>query len=111
MSYSIEMTRQADADLREIFERIAIELHSPQSAEKLLAQLESKIFSLDQMPERRHRYQHEPWLSRGMRVMIVDTYCIFCIPNSAQKTVSIIRVLYGGRDIETILAENTNDIS
>lgn len=54
MSYSIEMTRQADADLREIFERIAIELHSPQSAEKLLAKLESKIFSLDQMPERRH---------------------------------------------------------
>lgn len=110
MSYSIEMTRQADAGLREIFERIAIELHTLQSAEKLLAQLESKIFSLEQMPERYHRYQHEPWLSRGMRVIVVGKYCVFYIPNSAQKTVSIIRVLYGGRDIETVLAENEDHI-
>ena len=110
MSYSIEITLQADADLRDIFEHIAMELRSLQSAEKLLARLENKIFSLDQMPERYHRYQHEPWFSRGMRVMAVGQYCVFYIPNSAQKKVSIIRVIYGGRDIETILAENINDI-
>ena len=111
MSYSIEMTRQADADLREIFEHIAMELHSVESAENLLARLERKIFSLGQMPERYHRYQREPWLSRGLRVMVVGKYCVFYIPNLAQKKVSIIRVLYGGREIETLLAENEDHIS
>lgn len=111
MNYSIEITRQADADLREIFEHIATELHSIESAENVLARLERKIFSLDQMPERYHRYQHEPWLSRGLRVMVVGKYCVFYIPNSAQKKISIIRVLYGGRDIETILTKNTDNIS
>ncbi|MBD5102818.1 MAG: type II toxin-antitoxin system RelE/ParE family toxin [Subdoligranulum sp.] len=110
MNYSVEISRQADADLRDIFEHIAMELHSLQSAEKLLALLENKICSLDQMPERYHRYQHEPWLSRGMRVMVVGKYCVFYIPNSEQKTVSIIRVLYSGRDIETVLAKKGSSV-
>lgn len=110
MSYSIEFTRQAEADLRHIYEYIAAELQSFQGAEKLLARLESKIFSLEQLPERHHRYPQEPWHSRGLRVMVVNRYCVFYIPHSEQKIVSIIRVIYGGRDIEKIFSESTDDI-
>ena len=85
MSYSIEMTRQANADLRDIFEHIAMELYSFESAKKLLAKLESKIFSLEQMPEQYHRYQHEPWLSRGMRVMVcLQILCVLHLKFSAE---------------------------
>jgi toxin ParE1/3/4 len=33
--------------------------------------------------------------------MPVDTYCVLSIPNTEKAVVTIIRVMYGGRDIET----------
>ena len=44
MSYSIEITRQADADLRDIFEHIAMELQSLQSAKNCLLDWKIRSF-------------------------------------------------------------------
>lgn len=107
MSYSVKISEQANSDLREIFEYIAFELQSFQNAEGQLSRLEKNILSLDHMPERFRRYSEEPWLSRGLRIMPVDNYCVFYIPDLEKKIVNIIRVLYGGRDIDTELAKHT----
>ncbi len=107
MTYSIEITAQAETDLRNIFEYIAWDLQSPQNAEGQLVRLEQKIESLRKMPNRFRRYEQEPWYSRGMRWMVVDHYCVFYIPRQEPNIVSIIRVLYGGRDIDMILANDT----
>ena len=77
------------------------------NAEGQLSRLEKNILSLDHMPERFRRYSEEPWLSRGLRIMPVDNYCVFYIPDLEKKIVNIIRVLYGGRDIDTELAKHT----
>ncbi len=99
MIYTVQITSRAETDLREIYEYIAYELLSPPTAARQLQRLEDEILSLDQMPNRYPAYPDEPWHSRGLRVMSVDNYLVFYIPDAATQTVSVIRVMFGGRDI------------
>ena len=49
MIYEIEVSEQADSDLRGIFEYIAFELQSLENASGQLDRLEEQILSLDKM--------------------------------------------------------------
>ena len=99
MIYEVRLTTEAENDLRSIYEYIAFELQSPQNATGQLDRLEQSIMSLDQMPERFRVYAKEPWHSRNLRIMPVDNYLVFYIPNHRELTVKVMRVMYGGRDI------------
>ena len=90
MIYEVEVSEQADSDLREIFER-----------------LEKQILGLDTMSERYRKYEKEPWKSRGLRVLPVDNYVVLYIPDSDKKVVTILRVMYAGRDIDNQLNLHT----
>ena len=103
MIYEVELSEQADSDLRGIFEYIAFELHSPENASGQLDRLEEQILSLDTMPERYRKYEKEPWKSRGLSVLPVDNYVVLYIPDSDKKVVTILRVMYTGRDIDNQL--------
>lgn len=103
MIYSVEISNQADMDLREIYEYIAYELLSPDNASGQLGRLEKCILGLNQMPDCFQEYGSEPWKSRGLRVVPVDNYLVFYIPNKKTKVVTIIRVMYAGRDVDTQL--------
>jgi toxin ParE1/3/4 len=103
MIFEIEISAQADNDLRNVYEYIAYELQSPENAKGQLDRLEKSILSLEQMPERFRAYEKETWYSRGLRIMPVDNYCVLYIPDVEKSVVTIIRVMYGGRDIETQL--------
>ena len=61
MIYEVEVSEQADSDLRGIFEYIAFELQSPENASRQLDHLEEQILSLDTMPQRYRQYEKEPW--------------------------------------------------
>lgn len=100
MNYEIQLTPEAQNDLRSIFEYIAYDLQSVQNAVGQLDRLEKGIASLHQMPERFRAYDKEPWRSRNLRIMPVDNYLIFYIPDHDKGTVTILRVMYGGRDID-----------
>ena len=100
MIYEVELSEQADSDLRGIFEYISFELQSPENASGQLDRLEEQILSLDTMPERYRKYEKEPWKSRGLRVLPVDNYVVLYIPDSDKKVVTILRVMYAGRDID-----------
>lgn len=103
MKYDILLTSQASKDLRSIFEYIAFDLCSIESAKNQLEKLEKGIMSLNNMPERFRIYNKEPWQSLGLRIMPVDNYQIFYIPNNKSQTVNVIRILYSRRDIDTHL--------
>ena len=77
MNYEVELSIQADADLRGIYEYIAFTLLAPENASSQLDRLESGILSLDQYPMRHRLYEKEPWKSRGLRVLPVDNYVIY----------------------------------
>lgn len=55
------------------------------------------------MPERFRVYDREPWRSRNLRVMPVDNYLVFYIPDHQAETVTVLRIMYGGRDIDAQL--------
>lgn len=100
MSCDIKLTRDAEKDLCDIFEYIAFLLQSPQNAAGQLDRLEQGIASLDNMPERFRIYEREPWTSRGLRVMPVDNYLVFYLTEIETETVTVLRIMYGGRDTE-----------
>ena len=97
------MTPEAQNDLRSIFEYIAFDLQSVQNATGQLERLEKGITGLNQMPERFRMYEKEPWQSRNLRVMPIDNYLVFYIPDQTTGIVTVIRILYGGRDVDSQL--------
>ena len=105
MIYEVRMTPETKNDLRGIFEYIAFDLQSVQNAAGQIDRLEKGISELDQMPERFRKYEKEPWHSRNLRVMPVDNYLVFYIPDQTTGIVTVIRVMYGGRDADRRLNE------
>ena len=99
MKFEVELSEKADRDLRNIFFYIAIDLCAPDAAEKQVNRLWDAMRSLDELPERYRRYEDEPWHSRGMRVLPVDNYVVLYIPESEEKIVRIVSVMYSGRNI------------
>lgn len=106
MNYKINLTPKAQSDLKEIFRYIAVDLQSIQNATGQLDRLEKAISSLEQMPERYRVYDKEPWRSRNLRIMTVDNYLVLYVPNKEEHTVIVIRIMYGGRDIDSQLNYN-----
>ena len=100
MRYKIILTKQADSDLRSIYEYIAFTLLEPETSARQLERIEKGILSLEEMPERFRVFEKEPWYCRGLRQMPVDNFSVFYIPNSEDETVTVIRVMYGRRDID-----------
>jgi toxin ParE1/3/4 len=100
MKYKIVLTKQADTDLRGIYEYIAFNLLEPETAARQLGRIEKGILSLAEMPERFRAFEKEPWYSRGLRKMPVDNFIVFYIPNAEDQTVTVTRVMYGGMDID-----------
>ena len=106
MNYKINLTPKAQSDLKEIYRYIAVDLQSIQNATGQLDRLEKAISSLEQMPERYRVYDKEPWRSRNLRIMTVDNYLVLYVPNKEERTVTVIRIMYGGRDIDSQLNFN-----
>ena len=107
MIYEVTTTEQAESDLRGIYEYIAIELLSPDNAAGQLDRLEEHIIGLETFPEKFRAYEKEPWKSRGLRVMPVDNYRVFYIPDKDAGIVTVIRVMYNGTDVDNQLVNHT----
>lgn len=103
IKYEVITTEQAECDLRGIFEYIAFELMAPGNAAGQLDRLEDGIMGLETFPERFRAYEKEPWRSRGLRVMPIDNYLVFYITNHEENIVTVIRVMYAGRDVDAQL--------
>ena len=99
-NYRVLIAYAAEKDLQGIFEYISIDLQSIKAARNILKKLETQINNLEIFPEKYKKYPVEPWCSRNVRVMTVNSYCVFYIPNDAKMTVTIIRVIYGARDLD-----------
>nr|WP_294463622.1 type II toxin-antitoxin system RelE/ParE family toxin [uncultured Sellimonas sp.] len=107
MIFNVVISEQAEEDLRGIYEYIAFELLAPENAAKQLDRLEKQILSLDELPERFQRYGKEPWHSRGLRFVAVDNYIVFYITDIEEQRVTILRVMYSGRNMEKQLSVHT----
>ena len=105
MNMKIVYTYSARKDLRDIYEYIAHTLLVPETARSLVERIMSEVRSLEESPERNPLYKDEPWHSQGVRFLPVNNYLVFYTVNMDIDTVSIARIMYGGRDISRQLEE------
>ena len=50
--------------------------------------------------QKKRKITMSSWKSRGLRILPVDNYVVLYIPDEDRKTVEILRVMYGGRNID-----------
>jgi len=103
MSYHVNLTEQADLDLRGIYEYYAFTRFEPRLGKKIKQRIIEKLYSLNEMPHRYPAYQEEPWKSLGLRQVFAGSYCGLYFIN--EDIVQVIRILYGGMDINAALSE------
>ena len=104
--YNVVYSPEALSDLKDIYAYIAQELLVPDTALNQVNRIRKEIRSLDFMPSRYALVDWEPWKSMGMHKVPVDNFAVFYTVDSNSMTVVIIRIVYGGRDIESIAAKN-----
>lgn len=105
MKYQIFYTDSAKQDLKNIYRYICDSLVEPEIAEKLTDKIMKSIRSLDEMPQRYRLFDEEPWRSCGLRILPVNNYLIFYLSDEEKTVVTILRIIYGGRDISKQLSE------
>ncbi len=106
-SYSVVYSPEAMDDLREIYTYIAFTLMVPESAEKQVNRIRKEVRSLDFMPSRYSFVDWEPWKSMGMHKVPIDNFVVYYTVNDDSRTVTVIRIFYGGQDVGNIVnAEN-----
>jgi len=106
MIWKVAYTEDAEQDLVGIYAYILDVLLEPATAEKQTDRIMDAVDSLDHMPLRYRLCNREPWRSNGLRVLPVDNYLVFYLPDEPKYSVSIIRIMYGGRDVEKHLSKH-----
>ena len=103
MDWHVEITQEAEQDMEEIYQYIAVSLQEPGIAWKQTERIRDKLEKLNRMPERNSVVQDEPWKSREIRRVNMDNYTAFYMLDSKTATVSVIRILYARRDLSSIM--------
>ena len=102
-SYKVIYSPEALDDIRKIYSHIAFELQVPDIAKKQVDRIRKEIRSLDLMPMRYALVDWEPWKSLEMHKVPVDNYVVYYTVDTKEQTVTIIRIFYGGQDVENII--------
>ncbi len=105
MKWNVFYTEQAENDLRSIYEYIAYSLFVPVTAKKQTKAIMDEVSALETMPFRYPVYNKEPWKNKGLRYFPVNNYLVFYLPVEEKSTVVIVRIMYGGRNVEKHLSE------
>ena len=106
MRFRIAYTVGALQDLHKIGTYISDVLQEAGTAIKQVSKLMDAAESLDHMPFRHRRCEHEPWHSAGFCVFPIDNYLIFYLPDESKHVVEVSRIIYGGRNIPAQLEQS-----
>lgn len=101
--YDVQLTDEAEDDLRDIYEYFAFKRREPRLARKIYKLIMNKLNSLSHMPLRYPVYQEEPWKSRNVRQVFAGSYCAFYFV--MENIVKVLRIMYGGMDLSAALTK------
>ncbi len=105
-SYKVGYSVDALDDLREIYAYIANELLVTETDKAQLGRIRKEVRSLDFMPARYALVEWEPWHSMQMHQLPADNFIVYYLVDDEERTVTVARIFYGGRDIEGIINSN-----
>lgn len=103
--YAYRFTEKAVQDLDEILHYIAIDLDNPVAAKSLSRKVFEKIDSARYFPESGSPVENEFLADKTVRKLIVDHYIIYYKAHHDEKMISVIRIVYGKRNLDEILRQ------
>ncbi len=101
-SYKIIYSPAAWNDLTAIYRYIAVELSEMNTAQNQIDRIRNGIKKLDLFPKKHPLVEWEPWHSSYTHRVPIDNFIVFYIVNDKDMTVTIVRIVYGGQDINNI---------
>jgi addiction module RelE/StbE family toxin len=103
LPYDLQIMPMAEEDLDGIFDYITNKLEAPVAANRLMEKIEKSILSLKNSPRIGSKCRDETLNKKGYRKLMVDNYIAFYLVNDEDRTVIIMRIMYGRRNYTALL--------
>ena len=108
MSYVIHITTTAERDIINASDYIELVLKNPKAANDLLDEVDTKINSLTNFPDKFKLVDDPVLASWGIRFIIINNYLAFYIISEENKKVFVVRFLYQKSNWNTILHQGVS---
>lgn len=103
--WDYRLTEKANADLDEIVGYISIELANPKAASDFVDRLQQVIDKIREFPESSPLVSNEYLTKPNVRKQNVNNYIMYYLPDNDSKTIYVLRIVYGKRNMDEILNE------
>lgn len=100
--YRVEYSQEALVDIKSIYTYISQILHAPLTARRQVNCIRKEIRDLEAFPTRYVLVEWEPWASMKMHRLPIDNYVVFYLVDEQAMAVKIVRIVYGGRNLEDL---------
>lgn len=101
--YSYRFTEKAEQDFDEILRYISVDLANPAAAQKLGRKMFEQIDMVRAFPESGAPVDNEFLADKTVRKLLVGSYVIYYKAHYDEKIISVIRIVYGKRNLDEIL--------
>ncbi len=103
--WGYRLTQKADADLDDIVGYIAVDLANPTAASDFVDTLQRVIEEARSFPESGSPVVNEFVPNTEVRKKTVGNYLMYYLPDSAEKMIFVLRIVYGRRNMDEILRQ------
>lgn len=107
-NYQYHFTKKAEADLEEILSYISIELSNPEAAASFLKDLQAVLASICSVPKIGRIVENEFLPDKEIRKSLVGNYVLYYLPDTEEKSIYVLRILYGRRNLDELVREINN---
>ena len=101
--YSYRFTEKAEQDFDEILRYISVDLANPIAAQNLGRKMFEKIDVVRAFPDSGAPIDNEFLSDKAIKKLLVDNYIIYYKAHYDEKIISIVRIVYGKRNLDEIL--------
>lgn len=101
--YSYRFTEKAVQDFNEILRYISVDLANPIAAQNLGKKFFEKIDGVRAFPDLGALVNNEFLSDKTVRKLLVDNYIIYYKAHYDEKIISVVRIVYGKRNLDEIL--------
>ena len=101
--YSYRFTEKAEQDFDEILRYISVDLANPIAAQNIGRKIFEQIDTVRAFPEFGTSVDNEFLADKTVRKLLVDSYIVYYKTHHDEKIISVIRIIYGKRNLDEIL--------
>lgn len=103
--YSYRFTEKAAQDFDEILRYISVDLANPVAAQNLGKKIFEKIDIVRAFPDSGAPIENEFLADKTVRKLLADNYIIYYKAHYEEKIISIVRIVYGKRNLDEIIQD------